>query len=312
MSNGEIIAKKFIFVQADPDQTPRTLDLPANTALDCCFCIPALAESGSTDELKNDIANFIYHFGSTVTTSTLYLQKHNGAEFADVAALTGSSVYGTDVPFGSISTGDLNYIGYQLEWEKVLTAEGIGSYRVRIEYTSLGSVIDLFSFPYKLQIYNPVRADETVRVDFYNDKIIGKYDDPKLTRNFLPFTSLGWRNQLRLPNSIFGYPTSTYEQEEVRYLSGRRVDNKNEQEPEYKLIVGGAPYWLHDYIRTEVLQSDLISITDYNSTNPAGCFVEFDVKNSGGYEPGWEADLQNVPVEMTFRIDTNNLRSLIC
>lgn len=311
MSNGEVIKRVVKKLQNDPRTIPRTVDIPEDTTIDCCFCIPAFGNTGDDDDLLNDFHSFLWNFNSFITGATLHLQKWEGSGFVDKVALTDSS-YGEFFSFGfKVINGD-NLIGYRIDWRTVLAdvALGVGSYRLRIELTDvLGTTSEKFSFAFNLKHYNAVLVNRSVRVEFTNNNFIGNWEDYTKKKNF---SDLAWTNQVRLPCSIFGKETSTFETDEVQFADGFVRDLEDDQDPKYILDCDGLPFWLHRFMKVEAFQADTILMTDYNSRNAAGTFVELNVKRDGDYTPNYESNPAEPSVSVQFKLRQNNLKKDIC
>ncbi len=284
-----------------------TLEIPTNTAAKCCFCIPVFAKTSGGTNYENDQSAVREGFGDFIDSVSMELQKDGVA----VATLT-DSTYGTYFPYKFHVKDSINYVGYLFNWQSVLSAFGVGTYQVRYVLTDINTnELETYSFPFDLKVYSALGVDSTVRIDFTQNQIFGNWKSPD---QFVNLVGVEWFNQLRLPSSMFSYPTTTYEKERYRQSNGVSVPVENNQEPIYRLLVEALPYWMHDFIKVELLTSDAIYITDYNSTNPAGAgqIVDLGVDHEGDYEPQWDGDAQEVPVEVEFRLRQNNLRARFC
>lgn len=310
--DGQATTQVFTLVPTNPIPTPIVLDLPEGVTRDCCnvFAIKALADTGSSDDFKNDRAGFPWFFDSLVTTADLNLQKYSNTtnDFEDLIALN-NGTYGTFFAYGSFTnTNGVKFVGYQLNWKDVLTIHGEGGYRVKCEPTTILGTTELFSPNYCLKQYTPTRADVTVRVEYYLNNILGMSDNDYKVRDF---GNLDWYNSFRLCG-FFGFPESNYENDYIEYNNGQRQWTQNDQEVEYILKLKPTPAFLHELMRTDVLQADRIYVTDYNSKNPQ-TFIDKQVINSGPYAPDWKK-LQSklATVEVTFRQEYNNLQKKRC
>jgi hypothetical protein len=222
-----------------------------------------------------------------------------------LATMSGSSTYGVDYLFGFQTVNNQKYVGYKIEWHKVLTLHGAGIYKVELAVTDgvLGNV-SIFSFDFKLCEYRADRAEMTIRLQWYQNGLIGSLSDDKLTVNYL---NLNWVNQIRL-SGYFGYPTADYTKEEIQYQNGVREWTFDEQEPIYILETKRIPAQLHNLFRISIMQSDRCTITDYNSRN-AEKYVDKEIMFQTEYKPVWKPLISKLaPVKLEVRQRYNNYK----
>lgn len=310
MIDGEAITQLFYMVGASPNRVAVSLDLPSPRNRDCCsdFCMNVLADIADSDSFKNDKNSFLFVFPDMITQATFYLQKEIDGDFQTVATLN-NNMYGTFYPLGFFTnTNNENYIGYLVEWRKVLTLQGTGSYLIEmVTYSPVdgGETIDSLSFD--LRAYTPDRANGTVKIEYYiSDEIADTFDDKK-TRLF---DSLNWYNAIRI-NGIFGYDESKYTTDFIKYENGQKVWVSDEQEPEYTLKTKLLPGSLHRMIKTDILQADTILITDYNKNN-GNTHIQRAVKRNSDYSPVWNGNSKLAKVEVKFINEYNNYKRHRC
>lgn len=295
MPQGQSISQKFYIIRDSPT-LPAPLSLTSNLA-GCCFELPVLAETSPTNDLYNDFTGFVLFWNNAFSTATLILQKSVSGTWTDTATLN-VDTWGTAYTFGFwTDIYGQNAIGYKLDWDLVLAAFGEGSYRIKSVGTPLfGAVTQTqYSFEYCLKTYTEQRANETVRIDFKQNGIIGDRDSDYIKRDF---GILDWENSIRLPDSMFGNDSSpSHEKEYVKYQNGSMIWLSDNQVEEYILRTGRLPNFLHKFIKIDVLQADEIKVTDYNLNNPTK-HTEKDVVWSGNYEPTWTNGNLYAPVEI--------------
>lgn len=313
MLDGECITQEVYLVSENPIPTVSTLDLPQSNIRDCCsaFTLKVLADTSSTDQFKNDITGHLWWFNSFVSGAVLKLYKFDES-VSDYVFLVNlnNNTYGIFYDYAFfINDNDESFIGYQLNWKQVLTTHGAGGYKVICEPTlSIGGSGSLESAPYCLKQYTPELAKGTVKIEYNLNHINGlSSDDTKIA----DYGELNWYNSLRL-SGFFGFPTSTYSTDFIQYSNGQRVWVKDEQEPEYVLKLRPQPSFVHDIMRTDVLQGDAIYITDYNPDN-ADRYIQKAVIKNGDYAPDWKRmQTKLATVEVKFRQTFNNLKKLHC
>lgn len=302
--NGQAIKKNFYILQV-PGTNFENMDLIPKKK-ECCFTLPALAETVFTSKYKNDKHSVIWFFGELFSNAKIYLQKKINGIYVDYE-LTDDS-YGTFKPFG-FYTNKFNEkaIGYQIDWALILAAKGQGVYRFKCTGTpSIGDAVLYYSFEFDLRIYNDHRANRTVRVEWYRKGILGsKTNDSKID----DFGNLNYYNALRLPKSIFGFETSTFERNFVKYPNGSKIWLQDEQVEEFTLRIIQVPEPVHRFLRVDMMQSGRVIVTDYNSSNPTK-HIEREVIPNSDYTPGWKEGVMTATVELKFNAFYQNLTHL--
>lgn len=307
IDKGEAWKEVFTGIRKNSGLQGPSLEIGPNTAVQCCFCLPVLAKTTGGDNYTNDQSAVRQGFGAFITAVDLELNL-NGRKIADL----NNNTYGTYFAYGFHEADGIKHVGYLIDWQSVLAAHGTGTYQVKFVTTDINTDNDAtFSFPYKLRVYNDLWADDTVRLDFTQSQIFGNWEVPSESINLI---GVNWFNQIRLPNALFGFPDTDYEKERYRQTNRVTVAVENSQERIYQLILGGLPYWVHYFLENEVLTSDSIFITDYNSTNPAGAgnIIDLGIDHQGGYERDWDGEAQEVAATLEFRLRKNNLQTKFC
>lgn len=273
--------------------------------LDCCSDLVwnVLADSTSAELLKNDQNSFLWWFNKdAISTAVLSLVKKDGTEIV----LTNNSTYGTPFDYGFYINGFREkLVGYLIDWRKVLLVLGEDMYSVKCVTTSIfGDTNTKLSENYCLKQYTVERANNTVRIEYYLNGIIGlnRFDDKSKDLG-----NLNWYNSHRF-TGYFQYVKSDYKTDYVQYDNGQREFVEDEQEPEYLLSLKGIPMFKHDVLRTDILQADNTIITDYNYKNIDNYFQK-NVQKSSSYEPKWNAlRTKLASVELKFKQKYNQLK----
>ena len=308
-AKNKVIKDTFYYIGQPSVPIVQVPDIPVSE-VDCCsaFVLKVLADNTS-EELNNDKSGFLWWFNDLITTAELTLQRFTNGAWVDVASMDANTDYGTpyDYEFYVNNQGE-SFIGYQLEWALVLAEEGIGQYRVKCTATDFSTVENLLYSPiYCLKTYTPELANGTIRVEYYLNGTLGVNEDDTKIRDY---GTLNWYNSFRL-GGFFGYPTSTYEEERVRYNNGARLFVTDDQEPDYTMKLKPIPFFIHEYMRTDVMMADDIYITDYNARNTNN-YVQKNVYKNSGYQPQWKP-LQSklAAVEVKFKQKYNNHKKLM-
>jgi len=303
-----LFKRKFLLVGQPSFPTIPTPNIP-EVSLGCCsdFVLKVLADD-SGEPLQNDRSGFLWWFGQTVTASAIVLQKNVGGVWTMVTSLDGLTTYGTPYDFGFfVNDANESFVGYQLDWSKVLDLHGEGSYRIQcvtLDFTATPAFY--YSYEYCLKTYLPVRANGTIRVEYYLNGTLGVNNNDFATKDL---GVLNWYNSFRLAG-YFTYVESTYTEERVLYNTGERLFVSDEQEPEYRMQLKQQPEFLHDVFRTDVMQADDVYITDYNSRLPINLITKNVYKNSS-YSPRWNfLKSKLASVEVKWKQKFNNHKKL--
>ena len=276
--------------------------------LDCesDFVWKVLADASNNNELRNDKNSFIFSFDKdAIEDAKIYLTNSDGLD----VLLEANTTYGTPYGFGFFENNqNEKLVGYLIDWRSVLIENGECVYKIRCDYTtSFGSTGSLYSKSFCLKQYTDFRAENTVRIEYYQNGILGVNENDKKVRDY---GTLNWYNQYRF-NGIFHYTNSAYKIDEIVYNNGNIVTVEDEQTPEYLLNLKPTPFFKHEILRTDILQSDEILITDYNSKNIEKYYKK-SVKKVGDFAPKlvpYRSKLAGV--EIKFKQAFNNLRKFI-
>jgi len=285
---------------------PINVDTQVVTAkqLNCCSDLVwnVLADTTTTNDLKNDKNSFLFWFNKDViNTAVLKLVKNNGDEYT----LTSNTNYGTPYDYGfKTNTLSEKLVGYLVDWNKVINTLGEGMYHVKCDAnTVFGATITQLSESYCLKQYTPYRAENTVRIEFYNTGIIGSNFDEKQK----DFSTLNWYNQHRF-DGHFIYKNSEIKEDHILYSNGQRKYVELEQEPEFTLDLKPIPAFKHDVLRLEIVMADSISVTDYNSKNFENYYKK-KVRIKGSYNPKlYPLKSKLGSVSLSFIQEFNNLK----
>lgn len=310
MVDGECITQKVGVILNSPTTPVSPVSIPANPFNDCCadFDLKVFADT-SGKALQNDVNTVIWWFDAIVTGATLKLKKWVNGAWALQATIS-DNTYGTygEFAYYTNSLGQ-NFISLQIEWAKVLAAFDEGSYKVTCTYTNpLGSptTVDLDSHEYCLMTYTAARVDGTVRLEYWLSGTTGDVDNDTLLKDF---GTLNIYNSFRL-KGFFGYPKTTYKQEEIEYETGEFKYVEDYQTPVFEMTLLLLPFFIHEILRTDFMMADELAITDYNSKNN-GSYIQKFVRKDSGYEPEWHQLQSNfATVKLKFRQAFNRFRKL--
>jgi len=277
-------------------------DLPINENpfKKCCYKNLVLADPVDPDTFKNDTKGVLKSFPKSYT-AVMELEKYTSGAWAKVADLN-TDALGTYYAQGFATKGNNDLIGYSISWQAVLLAHSTGKYRVKFDL----STIELYSEEFCLEVFSTRAADQTVRIDYKLDSVIGS----EFSQSTRDFAGIDWWTQIRLNDAIFGYKKGPIEVEASRYQDGFERTVGKEYNEEYLLIIKRLPFALHDLLVYDILQADEIKITDYNSRNNSGSYINKEVEITGSYEPNYRGTRQQPSVELTFKDRYTNRKKL--
>jgi len=300
---GYLASAEFTMISENPVFT-ETIVLPPNQ-LDCCGDLVwnVLADTATSDELKNDKNRFLWWFNEeAIDTAIISLIKPDGTS----VALNSVTTYGTPYNYGFNTNGfNEKMVGYEIEWKKVLTVIGEGSYQLKCVSTSIfGGTTTQYSETYCLSQYNDSRANGTVRIEYIINGLLGDSKNDEKQRDF---GQLNWYNQHRF-NGMFMFKSAPLKEEDVVYTSGQRQAVELEQEPEYTLELKPIPAFKHNVLRTDILMADNKLITDYNFSNFENYYKKKVIVKSG-YDPKFYPKKSKLAsVVLTFIQEFNKLK----
>lgn len=281
MAQGE--AFKFCCtIIRDNDSAPNpVLDIVEELDERCTFSLPALADVNSTDEFKNDVFSVYFKWAESSQNATMKLFRCD----EEVKTLDNND-YGTFYELGFHQDDGKKYIGYKIDWKKILEDPdlGEGEYYVLCEATTATgqAAASKQSFLWCLNQYQQHRADKTTRLEWTHDGIIGDWEKDTDIYSFD-----NWYGGLRIPNSIIYNETYGKEYEEREFENGNTQDILNEDVPQWDYQIESAPWFLHRYLSLDVFKAEQILISDYNFRNPIKNMIQRSVKVSSDPDITW-------------------------
>lgn len=315
MAGGEVCFAIFNKVAPIAARETRT-DVPPFNKKECCFKLPVFADLAAPDDIyRNDKHSIKKGYDSNYYTSvTMFVQKWVDGDWQDQFEVTNDD-YGNRV-ITTNSDSSIFYFGFIADFNLILDAFGEGTYRFEYRETDYISTETTTTYPFDfcLKTYNENLVNFSVRFETYTNGIGGDVDSDLTVFDYRPLASQNggeWFNQWRLPQSFFGYNKSSYEREFIRYQNGQEVWLQDEQIESYTWNSGFYPALLHDYIKTDILQSDNILVSDYNSNNP-NVIKNKAVNVSSNYEPNWQYNNKKAFVDVDFTQEYQNRRKKRC
>ena len=240
--------------------TPQLAQSIISSALDvCCYHSPVLASTTSNDVWKNDINSFLFKRNFSSESITLTLQKNGTTDIAIV-----NDDYGIYYDFGTF--GDYpNYKGIQIQWQKVITLQGAGVYRLKVESTFLTGNTTTFSIPFTLDEYTQEKANGTFRIQSIQNGFLRHRD--------FDYKNLNWLDGLRI-RGFFGNRQTEYEQEFVLYANRDSRQVRSELINSYVCQTMHVPDCITDIIIEYHNFANELFFTDYNLNNHKNTYIQ--------------------------------------
>jgi len=217
----------------------------------CCYTNLVLADVSDDDGYKNDFSGVFFKRETPSSTVVFKL--------VDTVTLTeyflNTDTYGTFVDFGGIQP-DLSY--YVVDWRKVLTLLGSGSYQIKKELDIVGISIDILSNTFTLKPFSIDNADNTVRIDsVMNGKLINIDTD---------FKGSLYKTSVRL-RGYFGRNERTFEQDNIAQRDYNLIQNTMSSKSSYQFQGLQIPECITVDLWNFVLFGNELIISDYNKNN---------------------------------------------
>jgi len=264
---------------------------------DCCFNLPVFAEQGAIQtNYFNDFKSLLYKRQSPNDTFTFKLIYCGGE------VILNDNTLGIFNDFGSFEDYT-DYIGYNLSWNKVLNSGGlgIGTYQIKVEYDIAGTTGEFTSCFYDLKIYDPFKADKTVRLESVMNGYVEQMD--------INFSGLNWRDCVRVP-ATFGRMSIETEVDNVIYNNREKRHVKITDNREYlfesELLESCISSHLIDY----VFKADKILVSDFDLKNHIQTYKDFECSAVEETELIYFANNRKARINATFTNLKDNRRKL--
>ena len=221
----------------------------------CCFRNYVFGETVITEDWKNDKYS-VGPFKRILSTDTIAftLQRNiTGSSWSNYAVIS-DNTYGEYYDFGDLY--NLDFTGFTIDWQKVLTIIGAGNYRLKIDRTIMGATDEILTPSFILREYSEDLADNTIRVEWYmNSDII----------NGIDYGGLNWYNSFRYPG-YFGLIQDEIEEINYKNSSYESFTVRRDVSRKYDCEIGWIPQCIDEELDL-IKQADKVVITDYNLKN---------------------------------------------
>lgn len=268
----------------------------------CCYKSPVLADVSDSASWKNDVNGFLFKRTFSTETITLTLEKNGGASGggSDIALV--DNTYGTFYNFGDIADYP-NYKGYSLEWRNVLTVEGEGTYRLRVDGVYVAGSVTDYSIVFDLKAYSEARANGTFRIQ----SIMNGY----LKHKDFDFKGLNWVDGLRI-NGFFGNRQAEYEEERIVYTNRQVKQVRSELFNKYVCQTMHVPSCITDAIIEYHNFGNVVLMTDYNYKNHKKTYVQKEVIFDSMETIDYKSVTDYAPLQLNYKDYTQNYQKSNC
>lgn len=217
----------------------------------CCYTNLVLADVSDDDGYKNDFSGVF--FKRETPSSTVVFKLVNSITLAEY--FLNSDTYGTFVDFGGVQD-DLSY--YIVDWRKVLTLLGSGSYQIKKELDIVGISVDILSNTFTLKPFSIANADNTVRIDSVMNGTLVDIDTD--------FKGSLYKTSVRL-RGYFGRNERTFEQDNIAQRDYNLIQNTMSSKSSYQFQGLQIPECITVDLWNFVLFGNELFISDYNKNN---------------------------------------------
>lgn len=301
--------------------------------LDCCKRRLVFGGSGIESEsnappgYEVDYNSFlidlaIYAPNIAATVVSIVLQKCTGVDTWTTVTTLNNNTYGKYYPLGGF-TNHPTYVGYLINWARVLALRGAGIYRIRFNTQMRTKVGCLVSDEFDLRVFSCRVAHGTVKFEAILKGQIGSatvqgkvYDLCNMSVEFVGGTrNGGWYDSVRLPG-FFGYEKiKEYLEVILEYQTGLQERVKDEAIQSFSFMSNYFKKELHDRLKIYGLMSDKLLVSDYNINNSDYNINRLHIIKAGPYEPVYQDKLRRriskVTVEFSAGVQ-NIIKSLCC
>ena len=207
------------------------------------------SQSPNNEWYKNDQSDFLFRRFIAADTIQIELYKDN-VKIEDLNNNDFGTYFGS---FTGTSEQQL-YKGYLLDWELVQATHGNGYYQVKAQLNIIGAASTYESRQFLLSQYSDVDANNTVRIESYQDgNIFGSEFD---------FSGLNWYSSIRVPGN-FGNPTPIVETDNYINSNHEQKQITAKHSREWSLKTGLINYEVGTKLIYNKLLGNKVLITDY-------------------------------------------------
>jgi len=225
----------------------------------CCYNNIVLADNTGVAN-QNDVNSFMFLLAASTDTLNIFLEKDS----VEVVQITDDTL-GKFYELGSITYYPDQALlkGCIIYWANVLNTYGVGKYRLRFDYTTLGVANSFYSITYNLKTFSWEIANNTIRIESYMDGY--------LMKERINYKGLNFPDMIRV-RGFFGNEDEKFEVTNDIYsnlLNEKRVvvQRKVNQFNIYNFETLPLPKCIADKIKYYHFFGNTIYVSDYNKLN---------------------------------------------
>lgn len=229
----------------------------------CEFEEKVFAGASETNFYTSDKTGYLFKKIFNSDSYSIKLYKNGAAVGIDItSAIADVYTYGDLTRDG---VADNNYAGFHIQWYRVFTIHGYGSYQLIGTYTKLGTTYAYESHTFKLTAYNINVAKGTVKIEAVQNGYF-ENEDMDTTGLTVPGGESGWYQSVRVEGKLWkGLPKLTLD----NYLDNDLIVEQIQDSilDDYILELLPLPAEIINYIAYNVSMANQMLISDYN-VNP--------------------------------------------
>ncbi len=212
----------------------------------CSYVEKVFADpTDESNKYKNDYKSFLLNLKDPTSTFEIILTTPQGEEI-----ILNDNTFGVFYDKGFNSSQPLQ-AGFKLEWVKVLFTKGEGDYKIKVTQTDFNNTIEVESHVFKLQKWNEIKADLTVKLEWnQKGKILNGQD----------YTGLLWSNMLRIEGK-FGNHKPQYEINRLQDSNYQDLDIQTSKYNNYQLKTDLLPSEVGNVLTDNLVLTDEIFIS---------------------------------------------------
>ncbi len=275
------------------------------------FTLPVFADLSCTDSYHNDSNSWLIQYPGTydpISNTDYQLQELINGVWTKIANLD-STNYG--IPYNNnfftgtscqpvLAAGkcdNVNYGGFKIQWQKVLTAFGEGTYRF---YVSGGYTSDtpycFKSPPFCLKTWDCIDTNGTVKFEtnvtggnfgsvttqgvswsLCCQKTVSTIGSTQVCSN-----GIYWYDSIRI-FGYFGYENTEVQRDQIKYATGIINKIRDEVIKTFLARTSQLPMWFHRRFYSYGLMADQLFVSDYNLDNDSYEYKHFFIVSDGAY-----------------------------
>jgi len=270
--------------------------IPPNRGFkECCYTQLALADLSDLAPYKNDFTGTYFKRPTPNSTVLFFLVDSLANDYA-----LNDGTYGRFENFGGVQP-DLSF--YIVEWRKVLSLLGEGTYHIRQDVSIAGVLVSYTSNTFTLKAFSIDRADKTARIDCVMNGL--------LVDENVDFKGTNFRTSLRI-SGFFGNNLPEVEQDNIfrrDYFSEQvsmNVINK------YFFQGHKLPDCVTNEIFSFIIKGNEIFCSDYNKVNHSYRYEVIPVELDNIDNIKYHQFDRNINFNLTFTDRFKNKRKLNC